>query len=265
MTAPTKEISAEICLQKVVILEKPVIIVNDGIMPKNQEAETEEIHMIAVAIDGPAGAGKSTIAKKVSEELGFIYVDTGAIYRATALACIENDVDMDDHDAVESFLPQIDIRIIFFNGEQHILLNDKDVSEEIRKENVSMAASRVSAIPAVRKFLLKLQRSFAQTSDVIMDGRDIGTVVLPNAQVKIFLTASPEIRAKRRVLQLEEKGETADFDKILYDIVQRDYNDTHRETAPLKMAENAVEVDTTAMMLPEVIEKIVSIIKEQTQ
>ena len=176
--------------------------------------------MIAVAIDGPAGAGKSTIAKKAAEELGFIYVDTGAIYRAAALACIESHTAIDDAAAVEALLPQLDIRIIFFNGEQHILLNDKDVSESIRSENVSMAASRVSAIPAVRKFLLDLQRNFAKNADVIMDGRDIGTVVLPNAQVKIFLTASPEVRAKRRVLQLEEKGEKADFDKILYDIVQ---------------------------------------------
>ena len=217
--------------------------------------------MIAVAIDGPAGAGKSTIAKKAAEELGFIYVDTGAIYRAAALACIESHTAIDDAAAVEALLPQLDIRIIFFNGEQHILLNDKDVSESIRSENVSMAASRVSAIPAVRKFLLDLQRNFAKNADVIMDGRDIGTVVLPNAQVKIFLTASPEVRAKRRVLQLEEKGEKADFDKILYDIVQRDYNDTNRKTAPLKAAETAVMVDTSEMTLEEVVNRIVAIIK----
>ena len=219
--------------------------------------------MIAVAIDGPAGAGKSTIAKKAAEELGFIYVDTGAIYRAAALACIESHTAIDDAAAVEALLPQLDIRIIFFNGEQHILLNDKDVSESIRSENVSMAASRVSAIPAVRKFLLDLQRNFAKNADVIMDGRDIGTVVLPNAQVKIFLTASPEVRAKRRVLQLEEKGEKADFDKILYDIVQRDYNDTNRKTAPLKAAETAVMVDTSEMTLEEVVNRIVAIRKEQ--
>ncbi len=219
--------------------------------------------MIAVAIDGPAGAGKSTIAKKAAEELGFIYVDTGAIYRATALACIENHVSLEETAAVEALLPQLDIRIIFFNGEQHILLNDKDVSEAIRTENVSMAASRVSAIPAVRKFLLALQRDFAQNADVIMDGRDIGTVVLPNAQVKIFLTASPEVRAKRRVLQLREKGEPADFDKILFDIVQRDYNDTNRKTAPLKAAETAITVDTSDMTLDEVVHTIVGIIKEQ--
>ncbi len=219
--------------------------------------------MIAVAIDGPAGAGKSTIARKAAEELGFIYVDTGAIYRAVALACIDHQVAIDDTEAVEALLPQSDIRVIFFNGEQHILLNDKDVSQAIRAENVSMAASRVSAIPAVRTFLLEFQRNFAKNADVIMDGRDIGTVVLPNAQVKIFLTASPEVRARRRVLQLEEKGEQADFDKILYDIVQRDYNDTNRKTAPLRAAENAVTVDTSEMTLEEVVDKIVGIIKEQ--
>ncbi|MBQ9460356.1 MAG: (d)CMP kinase [Clostridia bacterium] len=219
--------------------------------------------MISVAIDGPAGAGKSTIAKKVSESLGFIYVDTGALYRAVALACINEGVSIGEPEAVKALLPKTDIRIIFFNGEQHILLNDKDVSEAIRSENVSMAASRVSALPEVRAFLLELQRSFSKTDNVIMDGRDIGTVVLPNAQVKIFLTASPEIRARRRVLQLQEKGMEADFDKILFDIVQRDYNDTHRETAPLKAAENSVTVDTTELTLDEVVEKITAIIKER--
>ena len=219
--------------------------------------------MIAVAIDGPAGAGKSTIAQQAAKELGFIYVDTGAIYRAAALACIESRTSIEDAAAVEALLPELDIRIVFLNNEQHILLNGKDVSEAIRTENVSMAASRVSAIPAVRKFLLKLQRDFAQNSDVIMDGRDIGTVVLPNAQVKSFLTASPEIRAKRRVLQLEEKGEPADFDKILYDIVQRDFNDTNRKTAPLKAAENAIIVDTSEMTLTEAVRTVVDIIKEQ--
>ena len=168
----------------------------------------------------------------------------------------------DYSEKVKELLPKLDIRIIFFNGQQHILLNDKDVSEAIRAENVSMAASRVSALPDVRAFLLELQRSFAKSDNVIMDGRDIGTVVLPNAQVKIFLTASPEIRARRRMLQLQESGAEADFDKILFDIVQRDYNDTHRETAPLKAAENAVTVDTTQMTLDEVAEKITGIIKE---
>lgn len=218
--------------------------------------------MIAVAIDGPAGAGKSTIAKRVSSELGFIYVDTGALYRAIAYACIENKVETGNAEEVEKLLPSLEINIIFFNGEQHILLNDADVTQKIRTEQVSMAASRVSAIPAVRAFLLELQRSFAKNENVIMDGRDIGTVVLPNAQVKIFLTASPEKRARRRLLQLKEQGIEEDFDKILYDIVQRDYNDTHRDTAPLKAAQNAVMVDTSELTLEESVEKIISVIKE---
>lgn len=220
--------------------------------------------MISVAIDGPAGAGKSTLAKAAAAELGYIYIDTGALYRAIALACIKNEVSIGDEEAVKAFLPDIDIRIIFFNGEQHILLNDDDVSGEIRSENVSMAASRVSAIPDVRAFLLELQRSFAKNDNVIMDGRDIGTVVLPNAQVKIFLTASPEKRARRRVIQLQEKGEKADFDKILFDIVQRDYNDSNRKTAPLKAADDAITLDTSDLTLEESVERIISIIKENT-
>ena len=219
--------------------------------------------MIAVAIDGPAGAGKSTIAKKAAAELGFVYVDTGAIYRAVGLACIKKGIDEGDRNAVEKILPEMDISIVFLNSEQHILLNDIDVSEEIRTENVSMAASTVSAVPEVRKFLLDLQRNFAKRDNVIMDGRDIGTVVLPGAQVKIFLTASPEIRAKRRVIQLAEKGEEADYTTVLTDIVKRDYNDTNREIAPLKPAENAVTVDTSNMTLEESVKKITEIIKER--
>lgn len=221
--------------------------------------------MIAVAIDGPAGAGKSTIAKTVAIQLGFIYVDTGAIYRAIGLACIKNGIDVSNNKAVEELLNEIDIRIIFFNNEQHILLNDDDVSDEIRAENVSMAASKVSAVPEVRKFLLDLQRDFAKTNNVIMDGRDIGTVVLPNAQVKIFLTASPDIRAKRRVQQLIEKGESADYETVLTDIVKRDYNDSNREIAPLKPAENAILIDTSELTLKESIEKITEIIKESIE
>lgn len=219
--------------------------------------------MIAVAIDGPAGAGKSTIAKRVSLELGFVYVDTGAIYRAVGLACIKKGIDEGDSNAVERLLKDIDISIVFLNGEQHILLNDVDVSEEIRTETVSMAASTVSAIPEVRKFLLDLQRNFAKRDNVIMDGRDIGTVVLPNAQVKIYLTASPEIRAKRRVLQLAEKGEDADYATVLTYIVKRDYNDSNREIAPLKPAENAVIIDTSDITLEESVKRITEIIRER--
>lgn len=218
--------------------------------------------MIAVAIDGPAGAGKSTIARRAALELGFIYVDTGALYRAVGLACIKNGIDPSDAPKVVSILPKTDISIVFFNGEQHVLLNDTDVSDDIRTEKASMTASLVSQIPQVRDFLLDLQRNFSKTENVIMDGRDIGTVVLPNAQVKIFLTASPEVRAKRRVLQLEEKGEYADYDTVLEDIVKRDYNDSHRETAPLKAAENAVVIDTSNLTLDQTAEKIITVIKE---
>ena len=214
--------------------------------------------MIAVAIDGPAGAGKSTIAKKAAEELGFIYVDTGAIYRAAALACIESHTAIDDAAAVEALLPQLDIRIIFFNGEQHILLNDKDVSESIRSENVSMAASRVSAIPAVRKFLLDLQRNFAKNADVIMDGRDIGTNVFPDAQFKFFLTATPEERARRRFEQLGGKEQDLSYDEVLQDVRERDYRDTHRELNPLSMAEDAIEIDSTDINEEETINEIYS-------
>lgn len=219
--------------------------------------------MIAVAIDGPAGAGKSTIARAVADELGFIYVDTGALYRTIGLSCIENNIDISDADAVFSVLSKTDINIVFLNGEQRVLLNDKDVSEKIRTEQISMAASTVSAIPEVRKFLLDLQRGFAKTDNVIMDGRDIGTVVLPNAQVKIFLTASPEKRAERRFKQLAEKGIDAEYDDILSDIIKRDYNDSHRKTAPLKPAENSVIIDTTTLTLEQSIKKIADTVKEK--
>lgn len=220
--------------------------------------------MIAVAIDGPAGAGKSTIAKAAAASLGYIYIDTGALYRAVAYACVIRKASISNAEAVKAVLPEIEIRLVFFNGVQHILLNDEDVSEAIRTEEVSMAASNVSAIPAVRDYLLELQRGFAKNADVIMDGRDIGTVILPNAQVKIFLTASPEKRARRRVDQLAEKGIEADYEKVLYDIVQRDYNDSHRKTAPLKAAEGAVTIDTSDMTLEEAIRTVIDTIKEKT-
>lgn len=224
---------------------------------------SEKEQFIAAAIDGPAGAGKSTIARIAAKELGFIYIDTGAMYRSIGLACLNNNIDVSDSPAVEALLPDIEINIVFRDGEQHILLNGKDVSEEIRTEKVSMAASAVSAIPAVRAFLLELQRSFAKENNVIMDGRDIGTVVLPDAQVKIFLTASPESRARRRTDQLAEKGIKADYQAVLEDIIKRDYNDTHRETAPLKAADDAVLVDTTELTLTQSIAAISQIIKEK--
>ncbi len=216
--------------------------------------------MFSVAIDGPAGAGKSTIAKAAASQLGFIYVDTGALYRAIGLFCIDNGISSDDTSSVEEGLERINIELVFVEGVQRVILCGKDVSDDIRTEQVSMMASEISRLPAVRKFLLGLQRGFAEKNDVIMDGRDIGTVVLPDADVKIFLTASAESRAKRRTLQLEEKGETPDYDKILEDIKKRDYNDSHREIAPLKPADDGIIVDTTELTLDESIEKIREII-----
>ena len=223
----------------------------------------EKKQFIAAAIDGPAGAGKSTIARTAAKELGFIYIDTGAMYRSIGLACLNKGIDPGDAGAVEALLPDIAISIVFKDGEQHIILNGNDVSDDIRTESVSMAASRVSAVPAVRAFLLELQRGFARENNVIMDGRDIGTVVLPDAQVKIFLTASPESRARRRTDQLAEKGIQADYQAVLDDIIKRDYNDTHRETAPLKPAEGCVMVDTTELDFEQSVEKIISVIKER--
>lgn len=219
--------------------------------------------MISIAIDGPAGAGKSTIARAAAAKLGYIYIDTGALYRAIGLAADRNSTNLEAEEEVEKLLKSIDIHLVFVNGEQRVLLNDSDVSKEIRTEKASMMASKVSAIPAVRSALLDMQRSFAKNDNVLMDGRDIGTVVLPNAQVKIFLTASPEVRAKRRVAQLEEKGMAADYNEVLRDIITRDYNDSHREIAPLKPAENAVIFDTSNLTLEQSIEKIVSVIEER--
>ena len=207
--------------------------------------------MFSVAIDGPAGAGKSTIAKKAAEELGYIYVDTGALYRSVGLACLRKGTDPADKDGVVAVTKEISVQLKYVDGQQRVLLSGEDVSDDIRKEEVSMAASLVSKIPEVRAFLLDLQRKLAVTNNIIMDGRDIGTVVLPDADVKIFLTASAESRAKRRTIQLREKGEEADEQAILRDIIQRDYQDTHRETAPLKAADDAELIDTTEMTLTE--------------
>ena len=218
--------------------------------------------MISIAIDGPAGAGKSSIARAAAERLNYIYVDTGALYRTIGLAVARNNTDIQNEAEIEKLLKSLDINIVFFNGEQHVLLGDEDVSGEIRTEKASMMASKISAIPAVRAYLLDTQRDFAKTDNVLMDGRDIGTVVLPNASVKIFLTASPEIRAKRRVKQLEEKGIKCD-DEVLKDIITRDYNDSHRDIAPLKPAENAIILDTSDMTLEESIDALVKLVEER--
>ncbi len=219
--------------------------------------------MVAVAIDGPAGAGKSTIARTAAAELGFIYIDTGALYRTIGLSCINKGIDCSDTEKVIPVLSQIKIDLKFIDGEQRMFLDDEDVSGLIRTEEVSMSASKVSAIPEVRAYLLELQRGFAKTNNVIMDGRDIGTVVLPGADVKIFLTASSESRAMRRFLQLKEKGIDGDYDSILQDIIKRDHNDMTRETAPLKAADDAVTIDTTELDLLQSIESVISVIKER--
>ncbi len=218
--------------------------------------------MINVAIDGPAGAGKSTIAKAVAKKLGFIYVDTGALYRTIALNAVRNGV-ADDRDGIVKMLDNTDVKLGFSDdGTQCVYLNGEDVSSLIRTPEISMGASKVSAIPEVRAFLLDLQRDIAKENDVIMDGRDIATVVLPNANVKIFLFASPECRAQRRYKELIEKGENVTFDEVLSDVNQRDYQDSHREIAPLKPTDESVMADTSALTLEESTELIINIIKE---
>lgn len=218
---------------------------------------------INVAIDGPAGAGKSSVAKLVSKKLGYIYVDTGALYRTVGLYSIRKGVDTKNAEAVEATLPEINVELKFVDGTQHVFLNGEDVSEAIRTPEASMGASNVSSIPAVRAFLFNLQRDIAQKNNVIMDGRDIGTVVLPDAQVKIFLTASPESRADRRYKELIEKGEKVDYQAVLDDINKRDYQDMHREIAPLKQAEDAIFFDNSGCNLEEGAEKLLQIIHEK--
>ena len=216
-----------------------------------------------IAIDGPAGAGKSTIARAAARKLGYIYVDTGALYRAVACECLSRVIDIKDTAAVEAALPGIRPSLAFIDGEQHVLVNGRDVSGEIRTPKISMAASAVSAIPAVRRFLLDTQRDIAANNDVIMDGRDIGTVILPNAQVKIFLTASPEERARRRCKELEEKGTPQPFEEVLRDIKKRDHDDMTRKEAPLKQAPDAVLADTTDLDLEGAIALVTGIIEDR--
>ncbi len=219
--------------------------------------------LINVAIDGPAGAGKSTVARGAAKELGYIYVDTGALYRTVALAAQRKNV-LGDVNGICDMLPGITVELKFDDeGEQRVYLNGEDVSSLIRTPEISMAASSVSQIPKVREFLLELQRSIARENNVIMDGRDIGTVVLPNADVKIFLFASPECRAERRYKELIEKGQDVKYEDVLKDVNDRDYQDSHREIAPLKPTDESVMADTTGKALPESIEMVVSVIKEK--
>ncbi len=216
--------------------------------------------MISIAIDGPAGAGKSSIAKTVSKELGFIYVDTGALYHTVALRFIAEGSTPEKIENTEEILSSLKVGIEFKDGEQRMMLDGVDVTDKIRTPEVSMMASAVSALPPVRAFLLETQRRLARENNVLMDGRDIGTVVLPDAQIKIFLTASAEDRAQRRYTELLEKGMDVNYDDILSDMKTRDYNDSHRAVAPLKPAEDSVFVDTTGNSFQESVELLGSII-----
>lgn len=219
---------------------------------------------INVALDGPSGAGKSTIAKMLAKRLRYVYVDTGALYRSIAYYVISKGADPKSEEAVVPLLNEVNVKLTYADGAQHVMLNDEDVSDKIRTPEISMGASAVSAIPAVREFLFSLQQNIAKENNIIMDGRDIGTVVLPDADVKIFLTATAEERANRRFKELSEKGDCSTYEEVLNDIIQRDYNDTHREIAPLKKADDAVEVDSTNLNLEQAVEEIYRIITEKT-
>lgn len=224
--------------------------------------------MINVALDGPVGAGKSSVARECAKRLGFVYVDTGALYRAVGLFCVRNGIEMsveneeNVREAIEGGL-KLDLRLE--NGTQLIYMNGENVSEEIRLPEISMAASAVSQIPAVRRYLLETQRSVAAEHDVIMDGRDIGTVILPRAQVKIFITASPEIRAKRRYDELCAKGIDVDYDKVLNDLITRDYNDSHRKEAPLRQAEDAVLLDTSSLDFEQSVQAVIRLVEQAAE
>ena len=220
---------------------------------------------ISVAIDGPSGAGKSTVARAAAAKLGYVYVDTGAMYRSIGLAVCRRGIAGEDTTGIIATLPEIAIQLTYQDGAQHVLLNGEDVSSAIRAEEIGMAASAVAAIPAVRTFLLDAQRTLAASRDVLMDGRDIGTVVLPNATVKIFLTATPEARAERRYKELLMKGEKHDYQNVLADVRARDYQDTHRAAAPLRQAEDAVLVDTSELNFDQSFEALKKVIQDRAK
>lgn len=219
--------------------------------------------MINIAIDGPAGAGKSTIAKAVASAMGIIYLDTGAMYRATAYAALKKGIDVSDENAVAPMLDELEMDIVYENGIQQIFVNGENVTPFLRAPHMSKAASDISALPCVRYKMVELQRKFAANRDVVLDGRDIGTFVLSEANCKFFMTASAEERAKRRYKELVEKGERCDYDTVLSDIVKRDYNDSHRAVAPLKQADDAYYLDTTAMSIDEVVAAVKRVVKEK--
>ena len=223
----------------------------------------EEPAMINIAIDGPVGAGKSTVARECAKKLGIIYVDTGAMYRACALFCIRNGVEIDpgnEENIAKLLNENMKLEITLVDGVQHVIVNGDDVSEAIRENSISMAASAVSALPSVRAYLLGMQRELASKNSVIMDGRDIGTVVLPNADIKIFITARPEVRAKRRYDELKAKGAEITFDEVLAEVNKRDYNDTHRREAPLKQAEDAILFDTSELDFEQTVKGVTELI-----
>lgn len=221
--------------------------------------------MINIAIDGPAGAGKSTVAKAVAKELNIIYLDTGAMYRATAYNAIKNGIDVNDEDKVKEMLDTLTMDVTYENGVQQIIVNGFNATPYLREHYMSKAASDISAHPCVRYKMVDLQRELAKTYDLVLDGRDIGTFVLPDASCKIFLVASPEERARRRVAENKMKGQESDFNTVLEDIKKRDYNDSHRKVAPLKKADDAVELETTTMTIEEVVTEVINIVKEKIQ
>lgn len=221
--------------------------------------ETKKVY--AVAVDGPSGAGKSTLAKAIAKEMNIIYVDTGAMYRCIGLYMYRSGIGSKDVPKVIEALPQVHIEMRYEDGLQHMILNGQDVTEEIRLPEMSMYASDVSAISEVRTFLLEAQRAFARENSVIMDGRDIGTVVLPDAQVKIFLYADVEVRARRRFLELEQRGTCVPYEEVLKDMEQRDYNDTHREIAPLQPAADSIMIDTSRLSFRESLELLLDVVR----
>ena len=219
--------------------------------------------MFNVAIDGPSGAGKSSICSQAAQRLGFVHVDTGALYRSIAYSVIKNSINTDDEISLKKLLNVTNIEIVFENGEQSVLLNGENINDKIRTEEVSLKASDVSKIPMIREFLLDLQRQLASNGNVLMDGRDIGTVVLPNADVKIFLTASAEKRAERRYKQLLAKGEKIEYNVVLDKLLQRDYQDSHRQIAPLKPSPASVLVDTSELSFEQSVQKVIDVIEEK--
>ena len=216
-----------------------------------------------IAIDGPSGTGKSTTAKILAKDLSFIYIDTGAMYRAVGLYCVKNNIDIEDEETIKNNLDNIDINIFYKDGTQEIELNHEIVSKEIRENHISHCASVVSQYKDVREKLVSLQQNLAKKNSVIMDGRDIGTVVLPDADLKIYLIASDEERAKRRYKELLEKGQDVEYDTILKELKERDYRDSHRENSPLKRADDAIELDNTNMTIEEVVNKVKELFNEK--